>query len=45
MLALSTVFNFSLPLFYTGVVPATNFLKDSGLPMSGRGEVLVDKVN
>ena len=25
-----------------GVVPATNFLKDSGLPMSGRGEVVVN---
>ena len=25
-----------------GVVPATEFLKDSGLPLSGRGEVVVD---
>lgn len=25
-----------------GVVPATDFLKDSGLPMSGRGEVVVN---
>ena len=25
-----------------GVVPATDFLKESGLPMSGRGEVVVN---
>ena len=25
-----------------GVVPATDFLKDSGLPLSGRGEVVVN---
>jgi NAD(P)H-nitrite reductase large subunit len=27
-----------------GVVPATDFLKDSGLPISRRGEVVVDEV-
>ena len=25
-----------------GVVPATDFLKESGLPLSGRGEVVVN---
>lgn len=40
------VFNSGLPFFLsiTGVVPATTFLKESGLPITGRGEVLVDKV-
>ncbi len=33
-----------LLLCYTGVVPATEFLKDSGVPMTPRGEVIVDKV-
>ena len=28
----------------TGVVPATDFLKDSGIPMTSRGEVIVDEV-
>ena len=31
-------------MVHVGVVPATDFLKDSGLPMTGRGEVVVDEV-
>ena len=36
-------FNY-LTVVSTGVVPATTFLKDSGVPMTSRGEVVVDKV-
>ena len=28
-----------------GVVPATEYLKESGLPMTGRGELVVDSVS
>ena len=30
--------------FYKGVVPATDFLKDSGIGMTDRGFIPVDKV-
>ncbi len=29
----------------TGALPATEFLKDSGLSLTPRGEVIVDKVS
>ena len=32
-------------MMLTGVVPATDYLKDSGLPLSTRGELIVDKVS
>ena len=31
-------------MVHVGVVLATDFLKDSGLPMTGRGQVIVDEV-
>ena len=34
----------SLLIYVAGVIPATDFLKESGLPMTGRGEVVVDQV-
>lgn len=31
-------------IYYVGVVPATDFLKSHTLPLSSRGEVIVDEV-
>ena len=30
--------------FLLGVIPSTDFLKASGVPLSSRGDVVVDKV-
>lgn len=41
-------FSFSVLLFSSvsssGVIPSTDFLKGSGVPLSSRGDVIVDKV-
>lgn len=29
---------------FLGVIPSTDFLKSSGVPLSSRGDVIVDKV-
>ncbi len=34
-----------MTIFFVGVVPATEYLKESGLPMTSRGELIVDKVS
>ena len=31
-------------LSLSGVIPSTDFLKGSGVPLSSRGDVIVDKV-
>ena len=32
-------------MFLLGVIPSTDFLKNSGVPLSSRGDVIVDKVS
>lgn len=34
-----------LPLSSIGVIPSTDFLKSSGVPLSSRGDVVVDNVS